>query len=173
MATLEIDTALGGLTLDAVQVGAAECRWVLPAIGAATAPCGQPVSLAALQCGAVRLYVDASHRSQLPPRHRLSWFLFVPLGLVVQVNLLYLRSWRGMGQAQVECAAGCSCDKTVLDAHWDREATLTDLTTLRVSGVGRQGAAQAARHGTLQPPQGTQHAHAAAARLAAGIWRPT
>ncbi|KAI7842833.1 hypothetical protein COHA_003579 [Chlorella ohadii] len=51
----------------------------------------------------------------------------------VQVHLLYLRSWQGMGQARVECASGCSCEETVLDAHWDREATLTDLTTLKVS----------------------------------------
>lgn len=49
------------------------------------------------------------------------------------MHLLYLRSWQGMGQARVECASGCSCEETVLDAHWDREATLTDLTTLKVN----------------------------------------
>ena len=55
-----------------------------------------------------------------------------------QVHLLYLRSWQGMGQALLECAAGCNCSEAVLDGHWDREATLTDLTTLKASGCQSQ-----------------------------------
>lgn len=51
----------------------------------------------------------------------------------VQVHLLFLRSWQGMGRARVECASGCACEPVELDAHWEREATLTDLTTLQVT----------------------------------------
>lgn len=51
----------------------------------------------------------------------------------VQVHLLFLRSWHGMGRALLECSKGCKCEQTELDGHWDREATLTDLYTLQVS----------------------------------------
>ena len=69
-----------------------------------------------LPCAVHPAYLPSSRLVPLPP----------------QVHLLYLRSWQGMGQAQVECASGCTCDTTLLDGHWDREATLTDLTTLKV-----------------------------------------
>ena len=52
-------------------------------------------------------------------------------GARVMVHLLYLRSYQGMGRARVECGGGCACDAADLDAHWDRQATLTDLTTLQ------------------------------------------
>ncbi|PSC68178.1 Acyl-coenzyme A thioesterase THEM4 isoform A [Micractinium conductrix] len=51
----------------------------------------------------------------------------------VQVHLLFLRSWRGMGRALVECEGGCECEATELEGHWERQATLTDLYTLQVS----------------------------------------
>ncbi|EFN59953.1 expressed protein [Chlorella variabilis] len=51
----------------------------------------------------------------------------------VQVHLLFLRSWGGMGRARVECAKGCRCKSQQLDGHWDRQATLTDLFSLEVS----------------------------------------
>lgn len=50
----------------------------------------------------------------------------------MQVHLLYLRSWSGMGRAQVACAGGCRCNATELDGHWERQATITDLATLQV-----------------------------------------
>ena len=59
----------------------------------------------------------------------------------VQVHLMYLRSWRGMGRASVQCAGGCKCEGARLEGHWDREATLTDLQTLQVSGCWVLGAA--------------------------------
>ena len=53
----------------------------------------------------------------------------------VQVHLMYLRSWRGMGRASVQCAGGCKCEGARLEGHWDREATLTDLQTLQVGAA--------------------------------------
>lgn len=51
----------------------------------------------------------------------------------VQVHLLFLRSWRGMGRALLECSQGCVCEAKELEGHWDRQATLTDLHTLQVT----------------------------------------
>ena len=62
--------------------------------------------------------------------------------LLLQVHLLFLRSWRGMGRALVECEGGCECEATELEGHWERQATLTDLYTLQ---VGVQHAAWGAR----------------------------
>ena len=48
------------------------------------------------------------------------------------VYLSYLKSYEGMGTAQVVCVSGCECDKTVLDGTWEQQATLMQIHQFKV-----------------------------------------
>lgn len=106
--SLLIDSGLGGLSgkQDAVQ---------------ARGYCGL-----ALACGAAPLPLDPGPLRCSTPR-------LTPPPCAPQVHLLHLRSWSGMGQALVACASGCNCSEVVLDGHWERPHTITDLATLQAS----------------------------------------
>ncbi|EFN55332.1 hypothetical protein CHLNCDRAFT_134328 [Chlorella variabilis] len=43
------------------------------------------------------------------------------------VYLSHLKSYEGMGTAQVACVSGCQCKKTVLDGTWEQQATLMQI----------------------------------------------
>eukprot|EP00887_Chlorella_sp_A99_P000046 scaffold16.g46.t1 len=49
------------------------------------------------------------------------------------VYLGYIRSWRGMGRARVECMRGCRCEPTTIDGAWRRKATLRQTHTFLAS----------------------------------------
>lgn len=49
------------------------------------------------------------------------------------VYLSYLKSYEGMGTAQVVCVSGCECDKTVLDGTWEQQATLMQIHQFKVT----------------------------------------
>jgi len=44
----------------------------------------------------------------------------------------YLRSYKGMGSASVECTANCTCGPTVLEGTWERKASLTQFYVFEV-----------------------------------------
>lgn len=50
-----------------------------------------------------------------------------------EVSLSYLRSYAGMGVADVECVAGCECEPQVLDGTWEAEVSLQQILQFRVS----------------------------------------
>jgi hypothetical protein len=84
----------------------------------------------------------------------------------MQVHLLFLRSWTGMGRASLRCTGGCKCQAQEMDGHWDRQATLTDLFTLEVSG-GRRAAAPFPRRS--QQPEFLAETSAHAGWWASGV----
>jgi hypothetical protein len=43
----------------------------------------------------------------------------------------YMRSYAGMGDAQVECT-GCSCERTVMHGTWEQHTTLIYLHKMTV-----------------------------------------
>ncbi|KAL4419481.1 hypothetical protein ABPG77_008283 [Micractinium sp. CCAP 211/92] len=49
------------------------------------------------------------------------------------VWLSYLRSYEGMGTANVTCVSGCACNSTLLDGTWERRASLFTITRFEVS----------------------------------------
>ena len=49
------------------------------------------------------------------------------------VYLSHLKSYEGMGTAQVACVSGCQCKKTVLDGTWEQQATLMQIHRFPVS----------------------------------------
>ncbi|KAL4424189.1 hypothetical protein ABPG75_001490 [Micractinium tetrahymenae] len=44
-----------------------------------------------------------------------------------EVVLTHLKSYERMGRARVACESGCTCEDTVIDGYWEREASLTEL----------------------------------------------
>ncbi|KAI7841869.1 hypothetical protein COHA_004398 [Chlorella ohadii] len=50
-----------------------------------------------------------------------------------EVLLSHLRSYEGMGVAQVRCVAGCTCSTTYLDGTWEQQATLQYIHRFKVS----------------------------------------
>lgn len=56
-----------------------------------------------------------------------------------EVLLTYLRSYEGMGTAQVKCISGCTCSTTYLDGTWEQKASLLQIHPFKVRRVGRAG----------------------------------
>ena len=54
-------------------------------------------------------------------------------GTRAQVSLSYLRSYRGMGLAEVACVSGCACKPQALDGTWDKQVSLQQVAQLWVS----------------------------------------
>ncbi|KAL4447553.1 hypothetical protein ABPG75_004772 [Micractinium tetrahymenae] len=50
-----------------------------------------------------------------------------------QVSLSYLKSYRGMGTAQVACVSGCDCEPQLLDGTWEAEVSLQQILQFWVS----------------------------------------
>jgi palmitoyltransferase len=50
-----------------------------------------------------------------------------------EVLLSHLRSYEGMGVAQVRCVSGCTCTTTYLDGTWEQQATLQYIHRFKVS----------------------------------------
>jgi hypothetical protein len=50
-----------------------------------------------------------------------------------QASLSYLKSYRGMGVAEVACVAGCTCRAQVLDGTWATEVSLQQILQFWVS----------------------------------------
>lgn len=44
-----------------------------------------------------------------------------------EVVLTHLRSFERMGRARVACESGCTCEESVIDGYWERDASLTEL----------------------------------------------
>ncbi|KAL4442767.1 hypothetical protein ABPG77_006761 [Micractinium sp. CCAP 211/92] len=44
-----------------------------------------------------------------------------------EVVLTHLKSYEKMGKARVACESGCTCEESVLDGYWERDASLTEL----------------------------------------------
>lgn len=53
------------------------------------------------------------------------------------VLLTHLRSYEGMGVADVTCASGCACDPGELDTQWSRRASIFSTFEQRVSQHAR------------------------------------
>jgi len=51
----------------------------------------------------------------------------LPLLCLKQVSLSYLKSYRGMGTADVECVSGCQCEPQLLDGTWETEVSLQQI----------------------------------------------
>lgn len=49
-----------------------------------------------------------------------------------QVSLSFLRSYEGMGVADVACVAGCSCVPATLDGTWDKRVSLQHILPIYV-----------------------------------------
>lgn len=61
-------------------------------------------------------------------------------GSNVTVAIGYLKSYESMGNASVQCIAGCSCDEARLVGTWDIRATLVQSIALQVGRAeGRVG----------------------------------
>lgn len=60
-------------------------------------------------------------------------FSFRPFFLFLQVSLSYLKSYRGMGTADVACVSGCTCEPQLLDATWETEVSLQQILQFWVS----------------------------------------
>ena len=52
------------------------------------------------------------------------------------VYLSHLRSYEGMGTADVRCVAGCACRRSSLDGTWDRPVALQQIHRFSVSVWG-------------------------------------
>ena len=50
-----------------------------------------------------------------------------------QASLSYLKSYKGMGVAEVVCVAGCTCRAQVLDGTWATEVSLQQILQFWVS----------------------------------------
>lgn len=50
-----------------------------------------------------------------------------------QVSLSYLRSYQGMGVADLACVSGCECEPQVLDGTWQQEVSLQQILQIWVS----------------------------------------
>ena len=50
-----------------------------------------------------------------------------------EVSLSYLKSYRGMGVADVACLSGCACEAHVLDGTWAAEVSLQQVLQFSVS----------------------------------------
>lgn len=48
------------------------------------------------------------------------------------IYLTHLKSYEGMGTAEVKCVRGCQCKKAVLDGTWDTEASLMQNLRFKV-----------------------------------------
>lgn len=46
---------------------------------------------------------------------------------LLQVSLSYLKSYRGMGTAQVACVSGCACEPQLLDGTWENKVSLQQI----------------------------------------------
>jgi hypothetical protein len=55
-----------------------------------------------------------------------------------EVSLSYLRSYAGMGVADVECVAGCECEPQVLDGTWEAEVSLQQILQFRVRTLAQE-----------------------------------
>ena len=53
-----------------------------------------------------------------------------------EVLLSHLKSYEGMGTAQVKCVSGCRCLTTTLDGTWGQKATLLQIHKFRVRLLG-------------------------------------
>lgn len=53
------------------------------------------------------------------------------------VSLGYLRSYQHMGAASVECVAGCRCDSTAMEGHWNQHATLVQTHEAQVTQAAK------------------------------------
>lgn len=49
------------------------------------------------------------------------------------VYLIYLRSYQGMGMADIACTAGCTCKRAAIDGTWRRQASLQEIKKFAVS----------------------------------------
>jgi hypothetical protein len=56
-------------------------------------------------------------------------------GSTSHLYLGYLRSYRGMGLARVECVAGCTCAAGRVDGLWQQRVSLTQIHELKVGGA--------------------------------------
>ena len=48
------------------------------------------------------------------------------------VWLSFLRSYEGMGTANVSCSSGCRCAPSFLDGTWSRQVSLQQIHLIRV-----------------------------------------
>ncbi|GIL73986.1 hypothetical protein Vretimale_5077 [Volvox reticuliferus] len=51
----------------------------------------------------------------------------------ILLQIAYLRSYRGMGTAQVACIEGCKCDTMIIDAFDRRPVSVTSMADIQVS----------------------------------------
>lgn len=49
------------------------------------------------------------------------------------MSLSYLKSYRNMGTAQLQCVAGCECAPQALDGTWAQEVSLQQILQFEVS----------------------------------------
>lgn len=50
-----------------------------------------------------------------------------------EIALTYLKSYEFMGQAKVQCLAGCVCEETSFDGYWKEQSSLTELHRFQVT----------------------------------------
>ncbi|EFJ49699.1 hypothetical protein VOLCADRAFT_89682 [Volvox carteri f. nagariensis] len=52
---------------------------------------------------------------------------------LILLQVAYLKSYRGMGTAQVSCTSGCSCEPLIIDAFDRRPVSVTSMADIQVS----------------------------------------
>mgnify|MGYP001810049956 CR=1 FL=1 len=59
----------------------------------------------------------------------------------MQVSLSYLKSYKGMGTAELACVSGCTCEPQALDGTWETELSLQQILQfwVRVKGWSNVG----------------------------------
>lgn len=62
------------------------------------------------------------------------------------IHLTHLKSYQGMGTADVKCVSGCKCPAEVLDGTWDMQASLMQNLVFKVGPPCPQGLRCRAAH---------------------------